>query len=288
MRSDLGWRRLAKCSTGYHIDDDFKSQKSYISDAAALFHQAEIRFPDYQIVFVVAPEAASFPASPAFTPGVNDETPCPGGTIRHAVTFGTDSYANRYVTWCTRSAICSGCPICIRAAAEPTTRQSAAGRSCATSSIPSASWLAPAQERMAAGIQGDLHQRRYAGVVRHPEPAVRLPADCPWSCFRPTTFTTPPRSSSSSWPSRCSEPTASTGARACSSIPSTRRSTHWNRRWSSSPGKSATAPDYGYLYEAPYGVGDVARARGPASVALAVTVLQKFGSCYNIKIEYRP
>jgi hypothetical protein len=54
------------------------------------------------------------------------------------------------------------------------------------------------------------------------------------------------------------------------------------------PRQVSDSPDYGYLYEAPYGVGDVARARGPASVTLAVTVLQKFGSCYNIKIEYRP
>ena len=54
------------------------------------------------------------------------------------------------------------------------------------------------------------------------------------------------------------------------------------------PRQVSDSPDYGYLYEAPYGVGDVAHARGPAPVALAVTVLQKFGSCYNIKIEYRP
>src|SRR4029077_16788630 len=38
------------------------------------------------------------------------------------------------------------------------------------------------------------------------------------------------------------------------------------------PRQVSGSPDYGYLYEAPYGVGDVAHARGPAPVALAVTV----------------
>lgn len=44
------------------------------------------------------------------------------------------------------------------------------------------------------------------------------------------------------------------------------------------------SPDYGYLFEAPYGVGDVAQVDG--SPVLTVRVLQKFGSSYRITIEY--
>jgi hypothetical protein len=53
------------------------------------------------------------------------------------------------------------------------------------------------------------------------------------------------------------------------------------------PQQVSDSDDYGHLYQAPYGVGDVAHARGPGSVALKVSVLQKFGSFYNIKIDYR-
>ena len=52
------------------------------------------------------------------------------------------------------------------------------------------------------------------------------------------------------------------------------------------PKTLSASPVYGGLYEAPYGVGDrVSVTDGSAS--LAVTVLQKFGSSSNVKIEYR-
>jgi hypothetical protein len=53
------------------------------------------------------------------------------------------------------------------------------------------------------------------------------------------------------------------------------------------PKQVSNSDDYGHLYQAPYGVGDVAHAQGPGPVALKVSVLQKFGSSYNIKIEYQ-
>ena len=72
VRSDLGWRRMSKHSTSYDFLD-FKSQRSYISAAAGLFHPAEIRFSDYQMVLVVAADTPNFPLSPGFTPLVGDE-----------------------------------------------------------------------------------------------------------------------------------------------------------------------------------------------------------------------
>jgi hypothetical protein len=53
------------------------------------------------------------------------------------------------------------------------------------------------------------------------------------------------------------------------------------------PRQVSDSDDYGHLYQAPYGVGDVAHARGPGPVSLKAEVLQKFGSSYNLKIEYR-
>ncbi len=96
VRSDLGWRRMPEHSTGYDFGD-FKSQRSYISAAAGLFHPAEIRFSDYQMVFVVAADTPNLPLSPAFTPLVGDEASSPSGKIRLAVTLGHDSYSNRYI-----------------------------------------------------------------------------------------------------------------------------------------------------------------------------------------------
>jgi hypothetical protein len=171
VRSDLGWRRLSKPSTAYDIDNDFESQKSYISDAAALFRPAEIRFPDYQIVFVVASKTASFEYSPAFTPGGERRSLVPGR--RHDTTR-----------------------------AQP--------------------------------VLGTNGQYWGEGVLVYTVDATAEES--------PVTVI---------------------------------------------PRQVSDSPDYGYLYEAPYGVGDVAFKRGPGSVALTVTVLQKFGSCYNIKIEYR-
>ena len=46
------------------------------------------------------------------------------------------------------------------------------------------------------------------------------------------------------------------------------------------------SPVYGALYEAPYGVGDRATVTD-RNASVAVTVLQKFGASYNIKVEYR-
>ena len=53
------------------------------------------------------------------------------------------------------------------------------------------------------------------------------------------------------------------------------------------PKQVSDSDDYGHLYQAPYGVGDVANVPGPGPVSLSVEILQKFGASYNIKIEYQ-
>jgi hypothetical protein len=53
------------------------------------------------------------------------------------------------------------------------------------------------------------------------------------------------------------------------------------------PKQVGDSDHYRHLYQAPYGVGDVAHARGHGSVSLKVEILQKFGSSYTIKIAYQ-
>jgi M6 family metalloprotease-like protein len=288
VRSDLGWRRLAKCSTDYHIDDDFESQKSYISDAAALFHPAEIRFPDYQIVFVVAPETASFRASPAFTPGVNDGAPCPGGTIRHAVTFGTDSYTNRFINLVHEVGHLFGLPDLYPGGGGAYNSQAGC-------------WP----------IMSDIfHSVSFLGWHRHKNGWLPASRATYINAGRPAwygTLSPLPGSCGLSmvvlpvddvhYPSKVfvielAQPVLGTNGQYCGEGVLVYTVDATIDTLESPvviiPRQVSDSPDYGYLYEAPYGVGDVARARGPASVTLAVTVLQKFGSCYNIKIEYRP
>ena len=52
------------------------------------------------------------------------------------------------------------------------------------------------------------------------------------------------------------------------------------------PKTTSTSPDYGYLYEAPFQVNDVANFR-EGNVSIVVSILQKFGSSYNVKIDYK-
>ena len=51
------------------------------------------------------------------------------------------------------------------------------------------------------------------------------------------------------------------------------------------PKTVSESPEQGYLYEAPYGVGDSASVVHGNS-RLALTVLQQFGSCYHLKLGY--
>jgi M6 family metalloprotease-like protein len=91
------WRRMPRPVGDYTGPDDafdFDEHKAYLTDAAALF--PEVRFSDYRIVFVVATPTPKIELSPAFNarPGSGARTPT--GEVRLAVTFGNDSYSNRY------------------------------------------------------------------------------------------------------------------------------------------------------------------------------------------------
>ena len=83
-------------STSYSFGT-FETHKEYISAAASLFSRSDVRFSDYDFVFAVAPQNAGFPLSPAFNANRGQGASSPSGEIRLAVTFGTDSYANRYI-----------------------------------------------------------------------------------------------------------------------------------------------------------------------------------------------
>lgn len=91
-----GWKRMPESSTDYDLQQ-FQSQRSYIADAADLFSEDEADFSRYQMVFIVPTEAADFPLSPAFTAREGDGAPAQSDEIRWAVTFGSDSYSNRYI-----------------------------------------------------------------------------------------------------------------------------------------------------------------------------------------------
>ena len=49
---------------------------------------------------------------------------------------------------------------------------------------------------------------------------------------------------------------------------------------------TSTSPDYGHLYEAPYQVNDVVNFN-EGNVSIVVSVLQRFGSSYNLRIDYK-
>lgn len=65
IKANLGWKRMPLPSTSYSFGT-FEAHKEYISAAASLFSLSDVRFSDYDFVFVVAPQNAGFPLSPAF------------------------------------------------------------------------------------------------------------------------------------------------------------------------------------------------------------------------------
>jgi M6 family metalloprotease-like protein len=96
VRSDLGWRRMPGLSTAYSFGET-EPHRAFIAAAAGLFRPSEINFPEYDIVFVVAAKTEQFPLSPAFPHGSDEGAAAPGGRIHHAVTFGADSYRNSHL-----------------------------------------------------------------------------------------------------------------------------------------------------------------------------------------------
>jgi M6 family metalloprotease-like protein len=286
VRSDLGWRRLQKSSTSYDLLN-FDSQREYIGAAAAQFHPAEIKFSDYQMVFVVAADTPDLPLSPAFTPTAGWEATSPSGKIRLAVTLGHDSYSNRYINLVHEIGHLFGLPDLY-----PT------GQSVDDSAV--GCW----------SIMCDIfHSVSFLGWHRHKNgwlPAARatylkestpewyatlspLSGPCGLSLIVvPVDDVNHPSkvfvielaqpvlgSNDRYWGEGVLiytvDATIPTGASPVVVIPR----------------QVSDSNDYGHLYQAPYGVGDVAHARGPGSVSLKAEILQKFGSSYSIKIAYQ-
>lgn len=100
IKSDLGWRRMPRNSSGYDLHNAM-SQAHYISEAASLF-SSDIRFADYRFVYIVPSRGARPPLSPAFNPdplgSPPTSAPTPSGDIHLGVTMGQDAYKNRYIT----------------------------------------------------------------------------------------------------------------------------------------------------------------------------------------------
>ena len=103
LRSELGWTMLDQASSSYGalrdglvFFDTHAQHRKYIGDAAAKLRD-RVDFTRFPIVLVVPPEAAALANSPAFHSHRTQGAPVPGGEIRHAVTFGKDSYTNSFI-----------------------------------------------------------------------------------------------------------------------------------------------------------------------------------------------
>lgn len=288
VRSDLGWRRLPTSSASYDLVD-FYSQQSYISAAAALFRPAEINFSDYQMVFVVAADQLSpgFQFSPAFTPLAGSEATSPSGKIRLAVTLGHDSYCNRYITLVHEIGHLFGLPDLYVAGLSPD--QSEVGCWSIMCDIfhcvsflgwhrHKNGWLPAARATYLK--QSTPEWNATLSPLSDPRglSLIVLPvddADHPSKVFVIELAQPVLGSNGQYWGDGVLVYTVdakiATGKSPVIIIPK----------------QVSDSDDYGHLYQAPYGVGDVANVPGPGPVSLSVEVLQKFGASYNIKIEYQ-
>ena len=93
------WQMMPKKTTAYSdIQSDANSHRGYISTALSLFPSGSIDYDDYDIAYVVAAKTPEVPKvlynSPTLSAGI--DVPTNNGTVRHAVTFGRDSYERGY------------------------------------------------------------------------------------------------------------------------------------------------------------------------------------------------
>ena len=284
VKSDLGWKRMPHPSTQYNFQT-FDSHKAYITDAAALFSPSEVRFSDYTFVLIVAPQNAGFPLSPAFNATKGNGASSPSGEIRLGVTFGTDSYTNRYINLVHEVGHLFGLPDLYPYGGGA--NNSKAG--C---------W----------SIMSDIfHSMSFLGWHRHKNGWLSSSRETYLSQNTSGWYTTLSPLSGSCGLSMVVLPldNALKPSRVCvievaQSVLGTN-----NARWGEGvllytvdatiptgsspvaiiPKKISTSPQYGYLYEAPYLLNDtMSHTEGTASITLKI--LQKFGSSYNIQIEY--
>jgi M6 family metalloprotease-like protein len=88
-----GWRHASFKSDQYGAFNTWPGQKNYIEAALKLFD--DVKFSDWDHVFLVANKSGKQALSPAvafYAPGASTKS----GNVRHGITFGDDSYKNRY------------------------------------------------------------------------------------------------------------------------------------------------------------------------------------------------
>jgi M6 family metalloprotease-like protein len=88
-----GWRHANFRSDQYGAFNTWPGQKNYIEAALKLFD--DVKFSEWDHVFLVANKSGKQALSPAvafYAPGASTKS----GSVRHGITFGDDSYQNRY------------------------------------------------------------------------------------------------------------------------------------------------------------------------------------------------
>ena len=282
VRSDLGWKRMPRPSTIYNFET-FDSHKIYITDAAALFSPPEVKFSDYTFVFIVAPQNAGFPLSPAFNASKGDGAASPSGEIRLATTFGTDSYANRFINLVHEVGHLFGLPDLYPD--DGGADNSKAGCWSIMSDIFHSvsflgwhrhknGWLSPSRKTYLSQNTSEWYATLSPLSDVYGLSMIVLPID---DVVRPSKVYVVELAQavlgSKLWGEGVLlytvDATIPTGLSPVVVIPK----------------KVSTSPEYGYLYEAPFVTNDtLSHTEGTASIVLKV--LQKFGSSYNIQIEY--
>jgi M6 family metalloprotease-like protein len=285
VRSDLGWKRMPGPSTNYSFQT-FASHKAYITDAATLFSPAEVRFSEYTFVFLVAPQNAGFPLSPAFNAPPGSGAPSPSGEIRLGVTLGTDSYTNRFINLVHEVGHLFGLPDLYPYGGGAD--NSLAGCWAIMSDIFHAvsflgwhrhknGWLSPSRKTYLAQNTSAWYATLSPLSGACGLSMVVLPIDDalnPSKVFVVEVVQPVLGSDNTLWGDGVLlytvDATIPTGSSPVVIIPKT----------------TSTSPVYGYLYQAPYLLNDtVSHTEGSASITLEI--LQKFGFSYNIKIGYQ-
>jgi len=96
-----GWRRMPRPAGGYTGPQHtftLAQHKEYLSDVVALFPDLDMRAN--QILLVVAAKTDAIAISPTFIAARNQAVATSSGPVQWAVTFGKDSYTNRYINLC--------------------------------------------------------------------------------------------------------------------------------------------------------------------------------------------
>jgi M6 family metalloprotease-like protein len=279
----LGWRRLSQSSSNYNWHD-FTSHRQYIADAAGLF-AGELDFSTYQFVLIVAPPNAGFPDSPAFNARPGQGASSASGEIRLAVTFGQDSYRNSYINLVHEVSHLMGLPDLYPYGAGVDT--SRAGCWDIMSDIFHCTtflgwhrhkngWLNTSRTIYLS----ESPQERYITLSplssRYGISMVVMPIDAPQSPSKVFVVElAQPREDAPNGRPREGVLVYSVN----STVPTGHSPVVVH------PKIDSSSLEQGYLFEAPYGVGDTASVVDGNS-RLTATVLQQFGAFYHLKLSY--